>query len=148
MIKYVHTNIITDDWKKLSDFYIKVFNCKPLLPERDQQGQWLEDLTGVKSAHLKGIHLVLPGHEENSPTLEIYQYAENSENPLSKPNTKGFAHIAFQVDDVRRKLADVIEAGGSTVGEVIETEVKGVGKLTVVYARDIDGNIIEIQSWE
>ncbi len=106
-MKFVHTNIITDGWQRLSDFYIKVFNCKPLLPKRDQKGKWLDKLTGIQKAHLKGIHLVLPGHSKDSPTLEIYQYYQNKGIPLPESNTKGNGHIAFEVDDVRAKLADV-----------------------------------------
>lgn len=40
-IKYVHTNIIAKDWKRLADFYIQVFNSKPLYPERDLSGKWI-----------------------------------------------------------------------------------------------------------
>jgi len=32
--------------------------------------------------------------------------------------------------------------------EIIDAEIEGVGKITVVYARDPEGNIIEIQKWE
>ena len=73
-MKYVHTNIIARDWKLLADFYIKVFECKPVLPERDIKGDWLEKGTGVKNASLRGIHLLLPGFDNDGPTLEIFQY--------------------------------------------------------------------------
>jgi len=36
---------------------------------------------------------------------------------------------------------------GIQVGEVVETEIKNVGTITLVYAKDIDGNIIELQNW-
>jgi len=41
MITSAHTNIITDDWK-LADFYMKVFHCKPLLPEKDLKSDRLD----------------------------------------------------------------------------------------------------------
>lgn len=147
MIKFAHTNIITDDWKRLSDFYIKVFGCRPLPPERDLAGDWLEKSTAVENAHIRGIHLVLPGFEENSPTLEIFQYDKNIENTVAVANRKGFGHIAFVVDDVRQMFEKVIENGGSAVGEIVENEIKNAGFITFVYVRDIDGNIIELQSW-
>jgi predicted enzyme related to lactoylglutathione lyase len=34
MIRYVHTNIIARDWRKLSQFYQKALNCKPLPEDR------------------------------------------------------------------------------------------------------------------
>jgi predicted enzyme related to lactoylglutathione lyase len=147
MIKYAHTNIITDDWKRLAEFYITVFECKPLYPERDLRGEWLERATSVKNAHLKGIHLSLPGFEEALPTLEIFQY-ENNENGLwPQANRRGFGHIAFRVDDVPAMLNRILQHGGSRVGELVETEVADVGILNFVFAKDIDGNIIELQQW-
>jgi len=74
LIKYVHTNIIAKNWKKLADFYTKIFDCKTILPERKLSGDWLEKGTGVKNASLKGVYLLLSGHGESGPTLEIFQY--------------------------------------------------------------------------
>ena len=71
-IRYVHTNIIAKDWRKLCDFYIQVFECKPLYPERDLSGSWIEELTGIENVSVRGIHLQLPGYDNASPTLEIF----------------------------------------------------------------------------
>jgi catechol 2,3-dioxygenase-like lactoylglutathione lyase family enzyme len=148
MIKYAHTNIITDDWRRLAEFYITVFDCKPLYPERDLKGEWLDRATTIKGSHLKGIHLRLPGYDEGLPTLEIFQYDSNENGSSILPNRKGLGHIALRVDDVPKVLNNVLEHGGSRFGELVETEVQNVGTLTFVYARDIDGNIIELQHWK
>ncbi len=148
MIKFAHINIVTDDWKKLAAFYINVFECKPVYPERDLKGSWLDKATNIENAHLKGIHLTLPGTKSNLPTLEIFQYENNLGKQISTTNRKGFGHIAFKVDDVSKVLNKLIQYGGSQLGEVIETEVEKVGQLTFVYAEDLDGNIIEIQNWK
>lgn len=149
MIRFAHTNIITSDWKKLADFYIKVFECKPLLPERDLQGIWLDKATDIPNARLKGIHLVLPGYQESlAPTLEIFQYDNMLENTKPSLNRKGLGHIAFQVDNFEEVLARFLENGGTLVGEVTKTQIENVGAITFVYAKDIDGNIVEIQNWQ
>jgi len=62
-------------------------------------------------------------------------------------NLCGFAHIAFAVDDVDQALQAVIAAGGGVVGKIATTELPGVGVLRVVYARDPEGNIVELQKW-
>jgi predicted enzyme related to lactoylglutathione lyase len=147
MIKYAHTNIITDDWKRLAEFYIQVFECTPLYPERDLYGEWLERATSIKNAHLRGIHLRMPGYEETLPTIEIFQYDRNENGLATLANRRGFSHIAFRVDDVSKILDRVLQNGGSRVGELVETEVDNVGTLTFVYAKDIDGNIVELQQW-
>jgi predicted enzyme related to lactoylglutathione lyase len=147
-MRYVHTNLVAKDWKKLSEFYTKVFQCVPKPPERDLYGEWLDNLTGIKNARIGGIHLLLPGYKENGPTLEIFQYRKNEENGRKTINLEGYGHIAFAVSDVDACLEEVKKHGGSAVGETVNTEVAGVGKLHVVYAKDPEGNIIEIQKWD
>jgi predicted enzyme related to lactoylglutathione lyase len=147
-VKFAHINIVASDWKKLSRFYIDVFNCKPKPPERNLQGNWLDDLTGLKSAHIQGAHLLLPGYSEDGPTIEIFKYTENAGSENRLINKEGFAHIAFAVDDVESCLKLLFEKGGSLVGKVVKTEIEGAGKIHVAYAMDPEGNIIEIQKWE
>jgi predicted enzyme related to lactoylglutathione lyase len=145
--KYAHTNLIARDWKRLVRFYCEVFGCEPKGPERDLSAEWLEKVNAVPNAHLRGVHLCLPGYEKEGPTLEIFSYDQLIEGELPKSNQCGFAHIAFAVDDVDEALQAVIAAGGGAVGEIAEAEVKGVGLLRVVYARDPEGNIVELQRW-
>jgi predicted enzyme related to lactoylglutathione lyase len=145
--KYVHTNLIARDWKRLVQFYSDVFGCELKPPERDMSGAWLNQLTSLRNAHLCGVHLRLPGDGEDGPTLEIFSYNELVEGGMPVANQCGFAHIAFAVDDVERALEAVIAAGGSAVGNTVTTEVNGIGVLHVVYARDPEGNIVELQKW-
>jgi predicted enzyme related to lactoylglutathione lyase len=145
--KYVHTNLIARDWKKLVRFYGDVFGCIPKGPERDLSGEWLDRITSLSAARLRGVHLRLRGHGYDGPTLEIFSYDDMPDKQLPMPNDPGFAHIAFAVDDVEAALEAVISAGGSSVGESATTEVGGVGFLQVIYARDPEGNIVELQKW-
>lgn len=146
--KFVHTNLIAREWRKLAEFYITVFGCTYKMPERDLSGDWVDDLTHLKNARIKGIHLKLPGFDINGPTLEIFQYDENETNKNKTINKEGFGHIAFSVDEVDQCLKEIIKNGGSVVGKTVKGFVKGMGYLHVVYARDPEGNIIEIQKWE
>ncbi len=146
-MKYVHTNIIARDWKRLVVFYEDVFECVPVAPKRDQSGEWLEKGTAVPGARLEGMHLRLPGCGEDGPTLEIFSYT--SMHPKLDPmaNREGFGHIAFLVDDVVFVRERVLEHGGKDLGEVTRNDVPGVGTLTFVYMTDPEGNILELQSW-
>ena len=145
--KYVHTNLIAKDWKRLVRFYIDVFGCEPKGPERDLSGAWLDGVNAVPNAHLTGVHLRLPGYGDDSPTLEIISYDKLVERGMPIANQCGLAHIAFSVGDVDEALQAVIAAGGGAVGKIASTEVDGVGLLRVVYARDPEGNIVELQKW-
>ena len=44
-------------------------------------------------------------------------------------------------------LDQVLAHGGHRLGTIAETSVAGVGDLQVVYARDPEGNIIELPAW-
>jgi predicted enzyme related to lactoylglutathione lyase len=145
--KYVHTNLIARDWRRLVRFYREVFGCVAKGPERDLSGAWLDQVTSLRNAHLCGVHLRLPGCGDDGPTLEIFSYEEMIEGQMPAANECGFAHIAFAVDDVDQALEAAISAGGSTVGDIATTQVDGVGVLRVVYARDPEGNIVELQKW-
>ncbi len=138
-MRYAHTNIVTHDWKRLAQFYCDVFQCFPVPPERKQSGAWLDRGTGVCHAEIQGIHLRLPGYEAG-PTLEIYQYSKIVSNSAAMPNRQGLGHLAFEVDDVEFVKSQVMQHGGSLVGEISETKVDGVGKLKCVYMADPDGN--------
>jgi predicted enzyme related to lactoylglutathione lyase len=147
-VRYAHTNIVAEDWRRVAAFYRAVFACAPVPPERDQSGDWLARATGVPGAALRGVHLRLPGHGESGPTLEIYSYATTAEGaPEPAANRKGLGHLAFEVDDVAATLAQIEAHGGSALGEVTVREIEGVGTITFVYAADPEGNILEIQAW-
>ena len=147
MIHYVHTNIIAKDSGKLIDFYKTVFQCKSMGETRDLRGEWLDKLTGVRNAHIIGEHLQMPGYEKPYPTLEIFSYDEMSEGVKGRINQCGIAHLAFEVDNVEETLKNVLLAGGGQIGEVVKADYPDGRKATFVYAADIEGNILELQSW-
>jgi len=145
--KYVHTNVVARDWRELVRFYVEVFGCEPVPPQRNTRGAWLDRATGLTGARLQGMHLRLPGGGPDGPTLEIYGYDDVGARPLSMPNDTGYGHLAFSVNDVSTAVRDVVDHGGTLLGQIARTTVTGVGDLEVIYVRDPEGNIIELQTW-
>ncbi len=146
--KYMHTNLIAKDWRRLAAFYRDVFGCKPVPPEREHSGEWIDKATGISGAHITGIHLRLPGYGDSGPTLEIFSYDSMPAHSSIKPNTPGFSHLAFAVDDVSGTVKIAFQHGGSAIGEYTSREVPGVGLLIFQYVADPEGNIIEVQNWK
>ncbi len=146
--RYVHTNLIAQDWKALAAFYQEVFGCVPVPPERDLQGERLEAATGIPGAHLRGAHLRLPGYGEAGPTLEIFSYDDSPGHPATAVNRPGFGHIAFLVEDAPTAQRMVLEAGGGRVGEIVTFQIADGAKVTFCYVTDPEGNVIELQSWK
>ncbi len=145
--RFVHTNLIAQDWRRLVQFYEQAFGCIPVPPERNLSGKWLDDGTGISGAEIHGIHLRLPGCGDEGPTLEVFQYNPQLEPQETEINRPGFAHIAFAVDNVEAARDAVISAGGRVVGDLVSVDIPTAGSITFVYVTDPEGNIIELQRW-
>lgn len=145
--RYAHTNLVAQDWQALTRFYVELFGCVRVPPERDYAGPLLEAGTGIPGARLRGVHLRLPGYGDAGPTLEIFSY-ESSEAPLPPAvNRPGYGHIAFAVSDVAQARDAVLHAGGRAVGEVVTLTTSDGRRVTWGYVTDPEGNIIELQAW-
>ena len=145
--RFAHVNLITRDWRRLAEFYQHVFDCEPIPPERDLAGHWLDDATLVPNAHIRGIHLRLPGHGDTGPTLEVFQYDDESEHAAPAVNRPGLGHTAFVVQDVKVAREAVLAAGGHDLGKLVTVEIPNAGRITFVYVTDPEGNVIELQHW-
>ena len=145
--RFGHVNVIARDWRRLADFYTRVFGCTFVPPERDYRGPELSAGTGVANAALRGAHLRLPGLGPDGPTLEIYEYDPSLDALPTAANRPGFAHIAFVVPDVVAARPLVLAEGGGAVGEVVTLRTADGRRVTWTYVTDPEGNIIELQSW-
>jgi len=146
--RYVHTNLVARDWRSPVRFYVEVFGCEPVPPERDLSGAALEAGTGVRGARLRGVHLRLPGGGQSGPTLEVFQYAEFAPAGRREVNRPGFAHLAFEVPSVEDARAEVLAHGGAAVGAVVTIPIADVRRVTWCYVRDPEGNVLELQAWD
>ena len=145
--RFGHVNVIARDWRALAAFYETVFGCVVVPPERDYAGEVVERGTAVPGAAFRGVHLRLPGHGQDGPTLEIYTYAENAPATPATANRLGWGHVAFVVDDVEAAGAAVRASGGTAVGEVVTTQIADGRRVTWCYLADPEGNLVELQSW-
>lgn len=148
-IKYCHVCISCRNVEAVSNFYQKVFECKPLDPKREMKGEWAGQLIGCgeerwDKASVTGEHLSIPGYDDDiSLTFELLEYKPEGEDTLRQIYDKGITHICFEVptaEEVGPLVEKVIEYGGSLVSQFPDYR-----KERVVYCRDIEGNLIEIR---
>lgn len=147
-IRFGHVSVVARDWRALADYYITVFGCVVVPPERDYGGEDLARGTGVPNAALRGAHLRLPGLGDDGPTLEIYQYAQPVDRLPAAANRLGLAHIAFAVSDVPAARDAALAAGGSAVGETVTLTTATGRRVTWCYVTDPEDNIVELQAWD
>lgn len=148
MTRFGHVGLCARDWQKLVTFYVQVFGCEPVGPERDLAGEWLANGCGIPGVKIRGQHLRLPGHGTEAPTLEVFSYEPALPAGTPMPNRVGYGHICFQVDSVDEALLRVVTAGGDKFGEPVTAEIPGAGMLQFVYCRDPEGNVLELQRWD
>lgn len=146
-IRYAHTSLVANDWRRMVEFYCEVFSCIPVGSARDRKGPEVDALTGVKDTHVQGQHLRLPGHGESGPTIEIFQFNKNEASQPPSLMRPGFSHLAFEVLDIEAKRKEIQAWGGRDYGDLVTLDIPGEGKLTVIYVCDPEGNIIELQEW-
>jgi predicted enzyme related to lactoylglutathione lyase len=144
--RYVHTNLIAQDWQALARFYEQVFGCEPVPPIRDFAAHEVEAGTRVRGAALQGVHLRLRGHGPAGPTIEIFTYSQQLPAMPTAANRPGFAHIAFAVEDVAEAREEVLAAGGRSVGEIVTVTTSTGVTIEWCYVTDPEGNIIELQA--
>ena len=146
-IRYAHTSLVANEWRRIVKFYCEVFGCVPVGGERNRKGPEVDALTGVKETRVQGQHLRLPGHGENGPTIEIFQFNKNETAQPPSLMRPGLAHLAFEVPDIEAKRKEVHAWGGKDYGQLVTLDIPGEGKLSVLYVCDPEGNIIELQKW-
>jgi predicted enzyme related to lactoylglutathione lyase len=145
--RFGHVNLTGRDWRRLAAFYADVFGCTPVPPERDFRSLDLDAATGLRDAHLTGVHLRLPGGGDAGPTLEIFEYDQLEAPPGTAVARPGWGHIAFQVPDVAAALDAVVAAGGAHFGAVVTFKTADGRHVTWCYATDPEGNLVELQAW-
>lgn len=145
--RFYHVGIVAADPLRLARFYVDVFGCEDLGVRHDVSGTELARGMGVPEASIEGLDLRLPGLGDHGPILEIFSLA-GAVSRRGEVAETGLMHIAFSVDDVNETLDRVVAAGGSLLGDIAELRVEEVGVATMVYARDPEGNVIEIQRWD
>lgn len=78
------------------------------------------------------------------PFLGIHQDKETRKRPSPHVNEPVFAHIAFEVENIRAVRREIIRLGGTDQGKITEL---GTSKsaFVAVYMRDPEGNVIELE---
>ena len=145
--RYAHINIIARDWRKLCSFYEAALDCVPWSSESDHRGPHVDALTGIEEVRVQGRHLRVPGHGEDGPTIEIFSFSENGQDYPKPLNRPGFAHVAFEVDDIENKREQIKNLGGDDYGDLVTIDIAGAGKLSLINMTDPEGNVVELQKW-
>jgi catechol 2,3-dioxygenase-like lactoylglutathione lyase family enzyme len=103
-------------------------------------GEWIDRIIGLENV---AVELVMARAPDGSDVFEVVRFrspSAGSEETAPAANRPGLRHVAFKVDDVRRVVDRVREAGWDTVGEIVDYE----NTFRLCYVRGPEGLIVEL----
>jgi catechol 2,3-dioxygenase-like lactoylglutathione lyase family enzyme len=134
-----HTSFTVSNLDRTVAFFTEALGFE-LISRAPRDSAIIERITGVKGAQLDVAYVQGPGHR-----LELIQYLAPAEKGRvrSQPCDTGFAHIAYDVDDIDAAVAASKPHGVLPIGDPVAID-KGPNKGgRVVYLRDPDDVTIE-----
>lgn len=122
-IKFIHVNIISEDYRSLCDYYNSVFASEDTGKLKDHSGKFKESVIGIKDVHVVGQHVLLPGFYASYPTLEIFTYNIKGRTKPCDLNSLGINVIGFDSFNIKKDLRAIVKNGGKIIKEDEEFNV-------------------------
>lgn len=141
-MKLAHINLVARDAEALAAFYVNVLKCEPLREPRMLSGEKVGRGNGIENCEIYSIWLKFPALDR--PFLEIHEHKVVHDRGQPRVNEPGFGHLSFQMDDIRAVLSEIVQAGGRQIGDITDFGTKDQPYL-IAYARDPEGNILELE---
>jgi catechol 2,3-dioxygenase-like lactoylglutathione lyase family enzyme len=134
-----HTSFTVSDLDRSIAFFTEALGFE-LLHRGGRDAAMIEKVVGVPGADIEVAYIQAPGHR-----MELIQYLGPADRGRvqSRPCDTGFAHVAFDVDDVDAVLAACARHGVAPVGPVQDLHQGPNAGGRVVYTRDADGITVE-----
>ena len=137
MIKDIHhTSISTTNLKRLLGFYRDLLGME-VIAEGPFGSEEMDSITGLDGARGKGTML-----RAGKSLLEIFEYENpqpTEKNTLRRACDPGFTHICFEVTHLQDQYERLKSAGITFHCAPLK-----FGNSKATYARDPDGNIVEL----
>ena len=134
-----HTSFTVSDLDRTLGFFCDVLGFE-LLNRGPRDPGFIERVVAIPGADIEVAYIQAPGHR-----LELIQYhgPGGRRQVEARPCDSGFAHVAFDVDDIDAAVAASKAVGVLPLGPPQDLD-RGPNKGgRVVYTRDADGITIE-----
>lgn len=141
-MRLLHVSLTARDADQLSAFYKGAFGFVDRRAPMRLSGETVSRGNGLPGNDIYSIWLNLPS--EKQPFLEIMEYAESTHKCIPAVNEPGFGHLAFEVCDLNQTIEKLLRFGGALQGEITNFG-SGERPHLIVYARDSEGNILELE---
>lgn len=134
-----HTSFTVSDLDRSIAFFRDGFGFQ-VVSRAPRDPRLVSHITGVAGAEVETAYLRGPGH-----MLELIEYKAPAGRGRvqARPCDTGFAHIAFDVDNVEAAMQQAVRHGATAVAAPCEINAGPNKGRRIVYVRDWDGVTIE-----
>jgi catechol 2,3-dioxygenase-like lactoylglutathione lyase family enzyme len=134
-----HTSFTVSDLDRSVAFFTEALGFE-LLHRGGRDPRMIEAVVGVPGADIEVAYIQAPGHR-----LELIEYRGPADRGRvdSRPCDTGFAHVAFDVDDIDAALAAAAPYGFEPLSPPQDLAYGPNKGGRVVYTRDADGVTVE-----
>jgi catechol 2,3-dioxygenase-like lactoylglutathione lyase family enzyme len=137
-----HVSVTSGDLDRSVWFYSELLGL-PVRGRGELEGDEISTIVGIPGARIRWAEVGL----ERGQLVELLEYLEPSGDPFAQTTADpGSGHLAFEVDDVERVHAKLVEHGvtvRSTPVTIEDDDPAWLG-VKVFYAVDPDGMTVEL----
>ena len=135
-----HTSFTVSNLDRTTAFFSEALGFK-VLSKAPRDANIIQNVTGVEGADIIVAYVEGPGGHR----VELIEYLSPADRGKveSKSCDTGFAHVAYDVDDVEAAVAAAAAYGFSPLGAPVGIDKGPNTGAHVVYLRDPDGVTVE-----
>jgi catechol 2,3-dioxygenase-like lactoylglutathione lyase family enzyme len=138
-----HVAISTPDLDRLVAFYTDVIGFEPVMSTSWRDRPMVDRMIGLNGSAARQVML-----KAGNAYLELFEYEAPvgvAARPERNPADHGYTHFCLDVVDIDAEY-ERLSANGMTFHSAPPTvDEMGHARLRAIYARDPDGNIVELQ---
>ena len=150
-----HTGFVTNDIKRLYDFYTKLPGVRIISDIDTYEGDLIDKLNNYKNAKVKMFIIQIGGGEISrqddlcAGRVEFIEWIEPRGKKLSlENNAGGNAHISLVTDSIEDDYKRLTREGVVFSCEPLEIDFGGdLNGVKVVYFKDPDGRPVELMQF-
>jgi glyoxylase I family protein len=138
-----HVAICTPDLDRLAAFYTDVLGFTEVMNTSWSDRPIIDRIIDLPGSAARQIML-----QAGNAYLELFEYqspAGTPADPARNPASQGYTHFCLDVVDIDAEYERLRQEGMTFHGPPPTAEELGSNRIRSIYARDPDGNIVELQ---
>lgn len=139
---YHHTVLLVSDFDRSLDFYCDALGFELISRDEDRRGPFLDQMFNLKDVVIK-LALIRAGGE----IIEVIEVVSPEEirHDDGSDARYGIARIGWEVDEIEKMVQDLTAKGVEFLSEIVDMTVGHYAGGKVIFFRDPDGIILELQ---